>query len=253
MSDRPYVSISHDGDIAVVTIDRPERRNALNSAAARAVAEAIDEAGRSSRVIILTGSGGAFCAGGDLEELERWSHLSEEEIASSLYKTFQQMVRSIRSSTAIVIAAVDGPAVGAGMDLALACDMRIASERAKFGQVWVKLGVIPGTGGAWLTQMLAGQTRAAELLLTGKIIDAVEALDAGLVNAVVGEEGLLDAARDLAERVLAHPREGVVANKRAMVAATDAAVEAALSHAAKVQPGRFTSEEFQTAVRSARR
>jgi enoyl-CoA hydratase len=101
--------------------------------------------------------------------------------------------------------------------------------------------------------MLAGQTRAAELLLTGKIIDAVEALDAGLVNAVVGEEGLLDAARDLAERVLAHPREGVVANKRAMVAATDAAVEAALSHAAKVQPGRFTSEEFQTAVRSARR
>jgi 2-(1,2-epoxy-1,2-dihydrophenyl)acetyl-CoA isomerase len=252
MSDRPYVTIAREDDLAVVSIDRPERRNALNSAAACAVADSIEEAGRTARVIILTGSGGSFCAGGDLEELERWSHLSEDEIATSLYKTFQQMVRSIRASTAVVIAAVDGPAVGAGMDLALACDLRIASDRSRFGQVWVTLGVIPGTGGAWLTQMLAGQTKAAELLLTGKIIDADEAKEAGLVNRVVPSGDLMDEAKGVASSILRHPREGVVANKKAMVAATHTAVEAALAHAAEVQPGRFTSAEFQDAVRSAR-
>ena len=246
------VSVSYEEDLAVVALDRPERRNALSSRGAAEVRGAIDEASRRARVIILTGNGAAFCAGGDLEELERWSDLSEAEIGSALYQSFQGMIRSIRSSPAVVIAAINGAAVGAGMDLALACDLRIASSDAKLGQVWVRLGVIPGTGGAWLTQALAGPTRAAELLLTGDPIDAATALDAGLVNKVVEPEGLLDAARELARRILRHPHEGVVANKRAMVAATEKELEAALEHAASVQPGRFTSEEFRRAVRSAR-
>ena len=250
--DTSQVRIERDGELAIVTLNRPERRNALGSGDAQAVAAAIIDASQGSRVIILTGAGEAFCAGGDLEELERWNNLDESEISGRLYESFQATIRNIRGSHAVVIAAINGAAVGAGMDLALACDLRIAGASAKLGQIWVRLGVIPGTGGAWLTQMLAGPARAAEMLLTGDLIDADTAMGAGLVNHVVPDDDLLPAARRMAEKILRHPRDGVVANKVAMTRAQDAAVEAALTHAAEVQPGRFTSEEFRTAVKRAR-
>ena len=235
--------------MAVVTINRPERRNALDSATARAVREAI-EASSSARVIILTGAGKAFCAGGDLEELGRWTSLSASDIGTHLYEGFQGMIRAVRSSPAIVIAAINGAAVGAGLDLALACDLRVAAAGAKLGEVWVGLGVIPGTGGAWLAQALAGPTKAAELLLTGELIEAQDALTVGLVNEVVAADDLIPAARRWADRILKHPREGVIANKRAMVAASDAALEAALAHAKEVQPQRFTSDEFKAQLKA---
>jgi 2-(1,2-epoxy-1,2-dihydrophenyl)acetyl-CoA isomerase len=243
------VSVTIEGDVALVRLERPERRNALNSTSAAAVKDAIEDASSRARVVILTGAGKAFCAGGDLDELERWSTLDPQRISSTLYETYQGMIRAIRSASAIVIAAVNGAAVGAGMDLALACDLRIAGRDAKFGQVWVGLGVIPGTGGAYLTTALAGPTKATELLLTGDIISADEALAAGLVNAVVDDELLLEEAHAWADRILRHPRDGVVANKRAYIAATEDAVEDALAHAARVQPARFTSDEFRDAVK----
>jgi 2-(1,2-epoxy-1,2-dihydrophenyl)acetyl-CoA isomerase len=241
------VTVSREGDIATIRLDRVEKRNALDAATAAELRHAIEEAS-SSRVTILTGTGRAFCAGGDLEELQRWSELGGDEIGSVLYETFQGMIRALRASDSIVIAAVNGAAVGAGMDLALACDLRVAARGVKLGQVWVGLGVIPGTGGAWLTPALAGPTKAAELLLTGDLISAEEALEAGLVNSVVDPEHLIEAAHALAARVLRNPKDGVVANKRALVAATQMQLEAALDHAREVQPGRFTSEEFKAAV-----
>lgn len=251
--DPDQISISYEEGLAIVTMNDPDRRNALGSAGARAVADAIAAAGGRSRVVVLTGTGRAFCAGGDLDELDRWSTRPPEEIASTLYDSFQAMIRTIRACDAIVIAAVNGAAVGAGMDLALACDLRVAGASARFGQVWVRLGVIPGTGGAWLTTYLAGPTRAAELLLTGDIVSADAALAAGLVNQVVPDDDLLAASRALAERILRHPKDGVIANKRAYVAATQDRLDAALAHAAEVQPHRFTSQEFKDALRSARR
>jgi enoyl-CoA hydratase/carnithine racemase len=251
MSEQPVI-VERDVEISVITINRPERRNALNSTSATALRAAIHEAS-DSRVMIITGAGDAFCAGGDLDELERWSDLSPEEIGGMLYDSFQGMVRAVRAANAVVIAAINGAAVGAGLDLALACDMRVAAEGAKLGQVWVRLGVIPGTGGAWLTQALAGSGRAAELLLTGDLITAEDALAAGLVNRVVAGESLMDEARALAARVIRNPREGVIANKRAIVGATEQALEAALVHAREVQPERFTSDEFRSAVKAARR
>ena len=241
-----------DEGLAVVSIDRPERRNALDAATAAGVAEAIQEAAAGARVVILTGEGGAFCAGGDLDEIERWSTQDPEQVGAVLYETFQGMIRAVRSTAAIVIAAVSGAAVGAGMDLALACDLRVAAAGAKLGQVWVRLGLIPGTGGAYLTQALAGPGRAAELLLTGKIVTAEQALELGLVNRVVEPDDLMREARSMAHEIMRHPAEGVAANKRAMIAATEAAVEAALEHAARVQSQRFVSEEFKNAVRRAR-
>lgn len=246
------VRIDREDDLALVTIDRPERRNALGSRDARAIAAAISDGARGARVVILTGAGDAFSAGGDLDELERWSDLEPQEIGTTLYESFQGMIRAIRASDAVVIAAINGAAVGAGMDLALACDLRVAAESARLGQVWVRLGVIPGTGGAWLTQHLAGPGRAARLLLTGDLVDAREALAAGLVDEVCPDDELMACARALAAKILAHPPAGVVANKRALVAASGGGLEAALAHAADVQPGRFTSDEFRRAVRSAR-
>jgi enoyl-CoA hydratase/carnithine racemase len=243
------VRTAFEGDVATITIDRPEKRNALDSAAAAGVAAAVEEAS-SARVTILTGARGAFCAGGDLLELQRWSDLPKEEIARVLYGSFQAMVKAIRASDSVVIAAINGAAVGAGMDLALACDLRVAADTSKLGQVWVGLGVIPGTGGAWLTQALAGSGRAAELLLTGDLISAQDALAAGLVNKVVPEDLLLEETHALAARLLRHPPDGLRANKRAFVHSTDAQLNAALDHARDVQPERFTSEEFKKAVRS---
>jgi enoyl-CoA hydratase/carnithine racemase len=247
------VTTQRDGDIATVRINRPEKANALDAATAAALASAIEQASAEARVVILTGAGKAFCAGGDLDELESWSTRTTDQVGAELYSTFQAMIRSVRSAAAVVIAAINGAAVGAGMDLALACDLRVAARNAKLGQVWVRLGVIPGTGGAWLTQELAGPARAAELLLTGEVIDAETALAYGLINAVAEPAELEDAARALAKKILAHPRDGVIANKRALVAASEAGLESALQHAAKVQPARFTSEEFRQAVRRARK
>ena len=246
------VRVEREDELAIVTIDRPDRRNALGSRDAGAVRTAITDGARGARVVILTGAGEAFSAGGDLDELERWSDLEPEQIGSTLYESFQGMIRAVRSSDAVVIAAINGAAVGAGMDLALACDLRVAAETARLGQVWVRLGVIPGTGGAWLTQHLAGPARAAQLLLTGELIGAREALEAGLVNEVCSRDELMPRARALAAKVLAHPPAGVVANKRALVAAAGKGLEDALAHAAQVQPGRFTSDEFRKAVRAAR-
>jgi enoyl-CoA hydratase/carnithine racemase len=248
----PGVRVESDGEIAHIVLDRPDRSNALDAATACAVAEAIEQTAADARVAILTGEGKAFCAGGDLDELEAWSEASEEEVREHLYTCFQAMIRAIRSSSAVVIAAINGAAVGAGCDLALACDLRVAARGAVLGQVWVRLGVIPGTGGAWFTQALAGPTAAAELLLTGKPVSADRAYELGLVNAVVEPGALLDEARALAESILEHPRGGVIANKRALVAASEPGLEAALQHAAQVQPSRFTSEEFRLAVQKAR-
>ena len=248
---QPNVEIERRGDVAHVVLSRPDRANSLDAAAASSVAQAIEETA-DARVVILTGAGRAFCAGGDLDELEKWSARTPEEVGSSLYGSFQRMIRAIRGSDAVVIAAVNGAAVGAGMDLALACDLRVAAESARFGQVWVGLGVIPGTGGAFLTQALAGPTAAARLLLTGEIISAHEALQSGLINEVVPDDQLMPAADAMAQRILRHPREGVIANKRALVSVTQDALEAALAHAAEVQPYRFTSDEFRTAVKAAK-
>jgi len=142
------VDVAYQEELAVVTIDRPAHSNALDSTTARALVDAVEGLAGRARVAILTGRGSAFCAGGDLQELERWADLSQEEIGSMLYASFQGLVRALRATPAVVIAAVNGAAGGARMDLALACGVPLAGESAPFGQVWGGLGGIPRTGGA---------------------------------------------------------------------------------------------------------
>ena len=240
--------IVEPGEITTIIIDRADKANALTVETTQELARGIEEAAAQARVIVLTGAGKAFCAGGDFDELRRLSELDPEQAANHLYEGFQNMIRTIRLAPVPVIAALNGHAMGAGMDLALACDLRVASSKAKLGQVWVKVGIIPGTGGAFWSSLLAGFTRASELLLTGKPIDASTALEWGLVNAVVEPDDVLSAARELAQEIVANPPQAVTANKKALNEVVMPAYEAALAYAKKMQPERFGSDEFKAAL-----
>lgn len=241
------IESKQEGDISIITLNRPERRNALTAQACAELSDRLDEAVQ-SRAVILTGAGGAFCAGGDFEELERFAEAYPDASGEGLYTGFQRMIRTIRTLPIPVIAAVNGHAMGAGMDLALACDLRVASLEAKLGQVWVRVGIIPGTGGAFWTTLLAGPARAAQMILGGEPIDAETALQWGLVNETVAPEMVMPRARAIAETIAANPPEAVAANKRALNAVIEHAYEAALAHAKKVQPQRFASKEFRDAL-----
>lgn len=242
-----------EGRIATVTLNRPERRNALTVATAAAIAEGLQKVAVDARAIILTGAGSAFCAGGDFDELSRLHDAGAEEAAEHLYSGYQRMIRTVREVEVPVIAAVNGPAMGAGMDLALACDIAVASADAKFGQVWVRLGIIPGTGGAFWTAMRAGWGRASELILTGRVIEASTAFNWGLVNEVVSPDQLQSRSREIAEEIAGNPREAVAANKRALNETVRAGYEQALEHAKKVQPVLFAGEEFRSAINERRK
>ncbi len=241
------IESKQEGVISIITLNRPERRNALTAEACAELSDRLDDAVQ-SRAVILTGAGGAFCAGGDFEELERFAGADPDASGEGLYSGFQRMIRTIRRLPIPVIAAVNGHAMGAGMDLALACDLRVASLDAKLGQVWVRVGIIPGTGGAFWTTLLAGPARAAQMILSGEPIDAETAQLWGLVNETVAPEMVMPRARAIAEMIASNPPEAVAANKRALNAVIEPAYEAALEHAKQVQPQRFASKEFSDAL-----
>lgn len=236
-----------------MTMNRPDRRNALTVSGAKAIAETIRRTAASSRAIVLTGAGPAFCAGGDFDELVKLSEASPEDAADHLYEGFQGLVRSVREVDVPVIAAVNGHAMGAGMDLALACDIRVASSEAKLGQVWVRLGILPGTGGAFWTSMLAGWARASQLVLTGEPVDARTALEWGLVNEVVAPKDVVERAKEIGRQIAANPPGAVAANKRALDEVIRPFYEAALQHAKAVQPSLFAGEEFRSALAARRK
>ena len=190
-----------ENGIAHITINRPEKRNALNRAARLEMVKALEdaEADTSVKVLVLSGAGGkSFMAGSDLTELSRLSPLEMEAFTSSLggrfYTRFEQ-------SDKPVIAMIDGLCLGGGLELALACDIRIASDASKFGQPEMLLGIIPGSGGTQRLPRLVGLGKAKELILTGNTIDATEALRIGLVNQVVPKDKLEEAVMTIAKRI----------------------------------------------------
>lgn len=189
--------------VAIVTINRPDKLNALNADTVqqldRVLRSARDDDG--VRVIILTGSGEkAFVAGADIAELSRMGPMDGVSISREGQATFRMMEAMPKP----VIGAINGFALGGGLELALACHIRIASSRAKFGLPEVKLGIIPGYGGTIRLPRLVGRGRALELMLTGEMIDADEAYRIGLVNRVTEPGALLDAARELARKMIAN-------------------------------------------------
>jgi enoyl-CoA hydratase/carnithine racemase len=171
------------------------------------------------QVIVLTGAGSAFSAGGNVRQMhERAGSFAgpTEAIADGYRRGIQRLIRSVVGVEVPILAAVNGPAIGAGCDLACMCDIRIASENAKFAESFVKLGIVPGDGGAWLLPRVIGMSKAAELTFTGDTINAQEALACGMVSRVVSPEQLLPEAQALAQKIAANPGPALRMAKRLM-------------------------------------
>ncbi len=195
------ITLTISGHVAELTLNRPDKLNALNTQVLSELREAVALLRRQEevRAAIITGSGGkAFAAGADIGEL---ADLSKSEEGASFSQSGQHIFELIENSRMPFIAAVNGFALGGGCELALACHIRMCSETAKFGQPEVALGIIPGYGGTQRLTRITGPTYAADLILTGRTIDAQEALASGLVSRVVSSEKLLDTAREVANAI----------------------------------------------------
>lgn len=218
MAEYETIQLARPADgVALITLNRPERGNGVVPEMARDLLDALNalEADISARVLVLTGAGKQFCAGADLVEFQKFlaeTHAATQEPynARVLWPVTQRLV----SCRLPVIAAINGGATAGGLDLALACDIRIASSAAKLGETYIKLGLNPGNGGTWFLPRLVGSGMAAELALTGDIVDAERALAIGLVNSVVAPEALLDTAIALAARIAERPRLALEATKQ---------------------------------------
>jgi enoyl-CoA hydratase/carnithine racemase len=195
-----FVLFQKEDGIGTITLNRPEAMNALGGGMRQEILSALETAAADVevRVIVITGAGKAFCAGGDVKEFVAGTTQSETNLSFDQRPIRDQAVLLIQSTGKPVIASVNGVAAGGGCNLALACDMRIASDRARFGEVFVRRGIHPDWGGIWLLPRLVGYAKAAELIFSGEVIDAQEALRIGLVNQVVPHDELKKATREFA-------------------------------------------------------
>ncbi|MDE0853530.1 MAG: crotonase/enoyl-CoA hydratase family protein [Nevskia sp.] len=248
-----FLIYQKNGPVVTLTMNQPEQRNPLtgNTAIPEFLA-AIDRIhdDRQVRCVILTGNGPSFCAGGDIREMKRQStpEVSEMDIRQEYRRGIQRLTLGLFNLEVPVIAAVNGHAIGAGLDLACMCDIRIASEKAKFAESFIKLGIIPGDGGAWLLPRIIGLSRAAELSFTGDVIDAREALAIHLVSRVVAPDQLLPSAHDLAARISVHPSHGVRLTKRLLREALHCRLDTLLEMSAAYQAIAHKTEDHREAV-----
>jgi len=248
-----FLLFERDGPVVTLTMNEPERRNPLTGNTAVAdFLQAIDRIhdDPSVRCVILTGNGPSFCAGGDLREMQRQQRddVGEMAIRQEYRRGIQRLPLALFNLEVPVIAAVNGHAIGAGLDLACMCDIRIASDRARFAESFVRLGIIPGDGGAWLLPRVVGMARAAELAFTGDTIDAQQALAWNLVSRVVPHEELMASARELAGRITANPGHALRLTKRLMREALHARLDTVLEMSAVFQAVSHKTADHREAV-----
>ncbi len=237
--------------ICTITMNRPDVYNALNDALTYELQDALKNAARDKdvSVVVLTGAGKAFCSGQDLGALQKKyvpgyvPHLGED-----LRKRYNPVATRLREMEKPVIAAVNGVAAGAGLSFALACDIRIASERASFIEVFINVGLIPDSGSTWTLPRLVGLGKAMELCFTGDTVDAAEALRIGLVNRVVPADDLMTEANTLAGRIAALPARGIALTKRLLNQSFDNDLAAQLEAEAFAQETAALTEDHYEGV-----
>ena len=223
-----------DGPIATLTLDRPEALNALTVPVKVALREALESIAddRAIRAVILTGAGRAFCAGQDLAERER---PDAAPLEVEVRERYNPIIRALRSMGQPVIAAVNGVAAGAGASLALACDLRIAAEGARFMLAFGRIGLVPDSGASWFLPRLLGSAKAAELALLNDPVDAADALRLGLVSKVVPADELMIEARAMAQRLAAGAPLAIALTKQALERSLSTDLDEALDGEAKLQ------------------
>ena len=217
----PFVKREMTGRIAILTLNRPDVRNAISTLEdCSDFINAIETADRDDSIsrIILTGSGGTFCAGGNIRAMKERSGIGPTDSPVGTRNNYRRGVQSVITALweceVPMIAAINGHAVGLGLDIACLCDLRICADTAKFASSFIRLGIVPGDGGAWILPRAIGGARAAELMLTGDTYDAQAALSMGLVSTVAPAGKLMAEAHALAARIVANPARTLRLTKR---------------------------------------
>ena len=223
--------------IATITLNRPDRRNAYSPEMSESISKAVQDAAKDNgvRVLVITGTGLAFCAGADVKAMaEAASQPDDEEKGREFERGHLSFPLLLHEFEKPVIAAINGVAVGGGLDLALSCDIRIASDKARFAEVFIRRGLIPAMGGIFFLPRLVGIDRACQIIWTGDMIDAKEAERIGLVTMVVAHEELEIATKDLAEKLAKGPPLAIQKAKRAIYEGLEMDLQSSLDYVASV-------------------
>lgn len=252
MSDRK-VLLERRGRIALVTLNQAEARNPLDDETVLEFLAVIDEinADMGLSCLILTGAGSAFCAGGNVKDMRDREGLfsgTPAEMRRKYQHGIQRIPLAMHDLEVPVIAAVNGPAVGAGCDLAMMCDIRVATKRASFAESFLRVGLISGDGGAWYLPRVVGLSRAFEMAFTGLPVGAEDAARAGFVSRVVEPEALMDAAFELAEQIAAQPPQALRMMKRLIRHGLESTLPQNIELAAAMQPIAQSSDDHREAV-----
>jgi 2-(1,2-epoxy-1,2-dihydrophenyl)acetyl-CoA isomerase len=239
------VDVTRDGGVLTITLNRPDVLNALNGAMQAGLAAALKEARAPDvRAVVLTGAGRGFCVGQDLGEFREQAG----DIAGRLRSTYHPNVTALRALEKPVIAAVNGAAAGAGLSLACACDLRIASDQAAFVPAFVNIGLVPDTGASWTIVRLLGQARAIEWMTSGRRLTAAEAHAWGLVAEVVEHDTLMARTAEVAAGYAAMPTVGIGMTKRLFEHAATTTFEEQLELEAQLQAAATRTEDFEEGV-----
>lgn len=243
-----WLLTEEDGPVRWLTINRPERRNAIPFEGWPDLRDAFLDFERSdARILILSGAGGDFCSGADLDQTKAADMVSVADRHARM-KLVHDTAIALHRSTKPTIAAVDGVAVGAGMNLALGCDVVVATERARFSEIFVRRGLSLDSGGTWLLPRVVGLQRAKELALSGRIIGAEEAVDIGIAIEVVAHEALADRARELAESFLKGAPVAQMFVKQGLDAAFESSFEESISWETQSQAIAFATEDVSEGI-----
>ena len=248
-----FLNIARDGAIWTLTMNQPETRNALTgNTAVEEFVQVCDEIRRDASVkaAILTGAGPIFSSGGNVKDMQRFfdDALTPDAIREEYRQGIQRIPRALTQLDVPVICAINGPAIGAGLDLTCMCDIRIASETATFAESFVRVGIVRGDGGAWLLPRAVGRAKAAEMAFTGEAIDAQQALACGLVSRVVPADQLLATARALADKIAANPGAVMRMTKRLLREGEHSTLESLLELSAGYQALAHKTADHREAV-----
>jgi 2-(1,2-epoxy-1,2-dihydrophenyl)acetyl-CoA isomerase len=249
--ERVLVDVDGEG-VGTVTLNRPDRLNAFVGDMRDRLADALEAlaADDEVRVIVVTGTGRAFCAGADVGYLSELVEEERLEEARSLVEAGRRVAKAVVEAPKPVVAALNGPAAGGGANLALACDLRVASERAAIGQTFNRIGLHPDWGGTYFLPRLVGPAKAAELVFTGEMVDAGEAERIGLVNRVVPHERLEGEVEALATRLAGKPRLPVRLAKEGLRRSLSSTLDEMLDHELEAQTECFRSEDAREGIRA---
>ncbi|KAB0496462.1 crotonase/enoyl-CoA hydratase family protein [Pseudomonas vancouverensis] len=250
----PFLQIEREGGIVTVRMNHPDTRNALTTP--EQIQEFVDlcaelRRDRSVRVMVLTGNGTAFCAGGNVKDMHERGGIfagSPYELRNTYRDGIQRIPLAIYELDIPVIAAVNGPAIGAGLDLACMCDIRLAAPKAIFAESFVRLGIVPGDGGAWLLPRIIGIPKASLMAFSGDAIDAAKALEWGLVEQVCTHETLQSEAQALARRIASNPGHALRLTKRLLREGQHMRLDSLLELSAAYQALAHHTEDHHEAV-----